>query len=146
MGFKELVKNINNAEGIRESMRMSYDKHRRQAQSSQISARDTSPAQCGLYGALSTRYQADGLNPPEVTVWAELAPFLGLPDADGRESLAEYIVFREKPGEARVDDLRKKVNEGLNVAQRDVMVMAAMAVEQGVAWGQFLDRPRGNAE
>ncbi|UCC31575.1 MAG: hypothetical protein JSU86_04710 [Phycisphaerales bacterium] len=140
MGFWDLLKNINNAEGIRESMRMSYDKHYNQAQSGQGSAPDTTPAQYALYGALASRYQVDGLNPPEMTVWAELAPFLALSRAEGREYLAEYIVYREKPADAKVNVLRKKVSEGLRAAEGEVKVMAAMAVEQGVAWGQLVDK------
>lgn len=141
MGLWDVIKNLNNADGVREAMRMSYDKHLRKAQAGEISAPGSSLAQFALYGALATRYQASGLNPPEQTVWAELTPFMGLGDADGREYLAEYVVYRERPVEARTVPLRRKINEGLRAANTEVKAMAAVALMQGVAWGRLLDEP-----
>jgi hypothetical protein len=108
MGLLDMLKNLNNAEGIRESMRVSYDKHLRKAHSGAIGAPDTTPAHCALYGALGTRYMSRGRLAAEPMVWAELAPFLALHDSDAREILAEYVVYCEKPTEARVDVLRAK--------------------------------------
>lgn len=138
MGLLNMLMNLNNAEGIRESMRMSYDKHLGKAHSGAIGAPDTPPAHCALYGALGTRYQAGGRVPPELKLWAELAPFLGLGESDARESLAEYVVYCEKPGEARVDALRTKVNEGLRRANKEVRMMAFMALQHDVAWACLL--------
>ena len=139
MTFWNMLKNLNNAEGIRESMRMSYDKHLKKAQSGAMSAPDTTPGQFALYGALATRYQTAGTSPPEPILWAELAPFLALCDSDARESLAEYVAYCEKPGEARVDALRTKVNEGLRRANKEQRMMAFMGLQQPVAWARLLD-------
>lgn len=139
MGVSDMSKNSNNADDIREAMRMSYDKHYKLAESGQIAAPDTSAAHCALYGALATRYQTAGQAPAETLLWAELAPFLGLSDADGREYLAEYIVYRESPGQAKEQDLRAKVNDSLKAADSEVQSMAAIALLQEVAWGQLVD-------
>ena len=139
MGLLDMLKNLNNAEGIREAMRMSYDKHLKKAYSGAISAPDTTPAQSALYGALGTRYLARGQVVPEVQLWKELIPFLALRDSDARESLAEYVVYCEKPAEARVDVLRAKINEGLRRANKEVRIMAFTAMQQGVAWTRLLE-------
>jgi len=141
MGLLNMLKNLNNAEGIRESMRMSYDKHLRKAHSGAIAAPDTTPAHCALYGALGTRYMSEGRLPPESILWGELAPFLALRESDAREYLAEYVVYCEKPAEARVDVLRAKVNEGLRRANREVRMMAFMALQHEVAWARLLEQP-----
>lgn len=113
--------------------------HYNAAQSGKISAPDTSAAQSSLYGALAAWYVAAGVKRPEQIIWAELVPFLGLSERDGRDYLAEYIVYRERHEEARVEALRKKVNAGLKAADKERKVVAAAMAESGVGWEQLLD-------
>jgi hypothetical protein len=100
MRFWYLMKNRNNAEGIREAMRMSYDKHLNLAIEGKMhSFTPTPPEWLPLYGALSTRYVVRGVPIDNVIaeqlIWADLLPFLYLEQDIAREALAEYVVYKE---------------------------------------------------
>ncbi|NOT00228.1 MAG: hypothetical protein HOP29_06330 [Phycisphaerales bacterium] len=129
---------VDEAESIRDTMKKTYDNHRRKAESGELSAPDSKPHELALYGALATRYQSGGMDPPEIIVWQELAPFLGLSDDEARDSLAEYVVFRERPIDAKVRVLSEKISQGITALDVTARTMAAMAVEQKVAWGRLL--------
>ena len=113
MGWFKLLLNGNNAEGCREAMRMSYKKHLRLALRG-IAPSCDSPHHIGLYGALCTRHMTYGMHispSMEPELWAELAPFLLMSETDAVESLAEYVVYKELPREAKVPWLRKIIND-----------------------------------
>ena len=57
------------ADGCREAMRKSYEKHVRLARQGKSPSTD-SPHSVGLYGALGTRYIARGTPVVEVAIWA----------------------------------------------------------------------------
>lgn len=129
---------VDEAESIRGTMKKTYDNHRRKAELGELSAPDSKPHELALYGALATRYQSAGMDPPEIIVWQELAPFLGLSDDEARDSLAEYVVYRERPIDAKVRVLAEKIGQGITALDATARTMAAMAVQQKVAWGQLL--------
>ena len=115
MGFWNLLKNLGYPEGIREAMRMSYDKHYRLALGGQIVQGDVEPLHAALFGAMASRYQLSGVPHSamtEVLIWAELGPFLWLDGPTAREAIAEYVVYKERPSEARIAWLEAVVRRG----------------------------------
>lgn len=105
MGFLKFVRNINNAEGAREVIRLSYLKHYRLADQAGIE-----PHSAGLFGALGARRKAGGKFRGEPHLWAEVAPFVVMPPEIGREALVEYVVCLERPAEGRIGWLRDQIN------------------------------------
>ena len=105
MGFFKKI--FGGADGIRETMRESYEKHRQAAPRGE----DTFPPhEFGLFGALGTRYMSRRESPAEMVVWAELAPFLLMDEAEAVEVLAEYAVYRESVNDSRFDWLSDRIN------------------------------------
>ena len=150
--FWDLMKNINNAEGIREAMRMSYDKHLRLATKGKIDfLTATTPHQCALYGALGARYMVSGVpidNPiAQSLIWADLLPFLHLNQETAREALAEYVVYKEMPKEAKISWLTTLVKQGCALGkgehQEEYNTFMAVARANGVVWLLLLEG-RGN--
>lgn len=128
------------AEGCREAMRESYQKHFQLAQAGQISFFDQSPHSLGLYGALGSRYRAWGRPINEAIIWSELTPFLLMGQSGGIEALAEYAVFQERPNEARTGWLRDRINVALRSCHDDsLMAAAALALMNRVAWCALLE-------
>lgn len=112
MGLWNLLKNANNPEGIREAMRMAYDKHYRLALEGRIGQGDVDPHHAALFGALASRLQVSGVTPNELMVWVEAGPFLWLDKQTGREGIAEYVVYIERPADARLEWLTTVVRQG----------------------------------
>lgn len=115
MGYWNLLKNLNNPEGIREAMRMSYDKHYRLALEGRIGQGDIDPLHAALLGAMLSRFRLSGVpnnQLVQVLVWADLGPFLWLDQATAREAVAEYVVYKERPADARIAWLEAVVRQG----------------------------------
>lgn len=132
-------------DGWREAMRESYEKHLRLARAGKIPATD-GPHAAALYGALGSRYRAEGIDLSEILVWADLAPFLMMRDSDGIEALTEYVVFRERPNEARTSWLRDMVNTALRTPlppDHTYRKMAALGMMNRVHWVSLLDSDTG---
>lgn len=136
MSFWDVL--IGNAKGVRETMQRSYERHLRRAQSGAFRAPDYTPHQMALYDTLATRYQAAGQSPSPPTLCAELAPFFGLPNAEGCEALAEYVVYCEQPGEANVTALRRQINSGIRKLGHVHRKMACVGAQMGVPWASML--------
>lgn len=136
MGF--WTKLFGGADGCREAMRESYDKHVRVARQEGTEA--SSPHVAGLYGTLGTRYIARGMPVTEVILWGELAPFLVMKEAEAVEALAEYVVFQERPKDARVTWLKEALNSALRSC-RDTSrtAMAVAGLINQVAWCALLE-------
>lgn len=122
MGFWHQFKNINNAEGIRETMRMSYDKHFKLAMNGKIPlSAGTTPHLAALYGALGSRFVVSGVPVDnavaEILIWADLLPFLYLDQQIAREALAEYVVWKEMPKDAKISWLTTVVQKGCQVGK-----------------------------
>lgn len=142
MGFWKMLANLNNADGVREAMRTSYAKHVRVAKSGQCPSDGTTPHQAGLYGALGTRHQAHGRQAVEVMLWAELAPFLALSPNDALDCLCEYVVYQERPSEARVSWLRQTLDRAARSLQSDDQLSVAyLAGVNECPWIEILSPP-----
>jgi len=126
------------AAGIRESMRESYAKHYRMA--SRGIGTDETPHVAGLYGALGSRYKVSGRNIPEPQLFAELVPFLWMPEAQAIDMLAEYIVLQELPQQANTRLLSEAINIALHSLDEDRLMMATAALINGAPWCLLLDR------
>lgn len=131
------TKLLGGAEGCREAMRESYEKHVRKAKQERI--KESPPHEAGLHGALATRYLARGTPAKEILLWGELAPFLAMKEAEAVEALAEYIVFQERPKEARVAWLKEAINSALcSCSANSRIALAAGGLINQVAWGALL--------
>lgn len=135
------------AEGIRQAMRRSYEKHRAMAENGQAPISEA-PHHLALFGALGTRYKVRGLLPrqglPDMILWPELSPFLLMPEAQAVEALAEYVVWQECRDQARVDWLREAVSRALRQRPDQDLIsfreIAADAFLNAVAWRELLER------
>lgn len=125
-------------QGIRDAMTKSYLKHLGLARD-KGAACGTTPHEAGFYGALGTRYLVGFTPVDEVTIWMELMPFIKLEPSVGIEALAEYVVYKENPGQARTEWLAEVVNRGLELQdaeERENLVMVAQA--KGFAWANLV--------
>ncbi len=140
MGWLKMLVNLNNAEGIREAMRMSYEKHVRNSRATNRACDDLDHHYAGLCGALGSRFYARGLRVPEMAVLASVAPFLAMSREDGVEALAEYVVLQERPGEARRAWLSCAVNRALRATNDEVVSgFVIRGLAQAVQWSQLLE-------
>lgn len=140
MGFLKGL--FGGADGIRKAMSDSYHRHVILATEGRIPPPVTpdSPHIIDLYGALGTRYRARFRPISEVALWTELAPFLSMNEADAVEALAEYMVYKEMPDEARVEWLKDRVNVSLQTSDDDARkAAAAHGLMNKVAWSLLLD-------
>lgn len=140
MGWFHFLRNANNAEGAREAIRLSHAKHRRLAAAQPPSG--TSPHKAGLYGALGTRYLTRGQRVPEVVLWAELTPFMLMPEDRAVEALAEYVIYQERSADANVPWLTAVINDALRRAapsEESPRVMAPVAMINRVSWCALLE-------
>ena len=129
------------ADGCREAMRESYAKHVQMARQGKIAMGDTdSPHVIGLYGALGSRYRVRGLPVIETLIWGELAPFLAMKEQQAIEALAEYVLFQERPSDARVAWLKGQVNMALRSCNDGTWLgMAAFGLDNQVPWCSLLE-------
>jgi tetratricopeptide (TPR) repeat protein len=142
MKWIKLLWNINNPEGCRQAVRISYQRHLRVARARSKPGDNLSPHHFGLYGALSARYKKRGLPVTEGIIRAELIPFLLMSEPDASEALAEYVVYREYAYEADVRWLSKLINEALRTASSLEELLRTKIPEDAicqVAWRDLLD-------
>jgi len=129
MGF--LKRLFGGPAGTRETIRESYEEHRRTSGSSG----SHSPHELGLYGALSEWYRNAHAPRPDIQIWTELVPFLLMDEAEAVEALAEILVLEELPLEARNvwlgERIRWAIRERLPGAAESLRGGAARAVRQG---------------
>ena len=114
-------------QGIRDAMTKSYHRHVAEF-TGKVLPDETSLHQMGLYGALGTRYMAGFQSVLEVVLWAELTPFVNLNPNDGLAALAEYVVYRETPLDAKREWLSGQIKKGLSVLadeEREAIQIAA---------------------
>lgn len=137
MGWWKLITNAGSAEGIREAMRMSFDKHVRQAEQGRIGG---PPLHAGLYGALATRMMMRQLPSDEASLVPEIAPFMKLDQAEAREAIAEYAVLQECPQEARKLWLADVVKRGSRRAgtEREYQAVFCVARIRQLVWTGLL--------
>jgi len=148
----KILKNFGNAEGQRESMRYSYEKHLKGALKGKISIDGLRPHQVALWGALAERYEIDGFKvntanffqtiSNQQMVLAELLPFLYLHEDEAREALVEYVVYKEYPKDARISWLTNVVQKGHKITkEKDDLYDEMMKVSKGmgVAWLSLLE-------
>ena len=142
MSLSRMMRNLFNAEGIREAMRVSYKKHFDNADKHVSIESDRHRHGIGLYGALASRYQAKLAGKEEVVIQGEIAPFLCMERELGIAALAEYVVFQERPSEARVDWLKENLNEALCAAPQgddDPRALALIGMVNNVPWCPLLE-------
>jgi len=152
MGFWHQLKNINNAEGIRETMRMSYSKHLKLAKRGDIPIHDTTPHKIALWGAMGSRFRVSGVPVDnvlaEAIIWADILPFLYLDEKIACEALAEYVVYKEMPKNANISWLTIIVQQGCKIGEtqhyEQYDALSAIAEANNVVWRLLLEG-RGNA-
>jgi len=135
MGMLKFLRNIGSVERTRESIRISYEKHLAGAADA---CGDLDPHSVGLYGALATRSRLMGRPGSEVEIWADLAPFLGMAPGQAIEALAEYVVYLERPIEARGAWLRTLINDALGTTGPHLQ-LAALGIANRGPWATWLD-------
>lgn len=146
MGFLKMFFNVFNAEGIRETMRMSYRKHMKGASSAGFEPEEHHFS--SIYGALVTRYRLSGQAVNEISHMGEISPFLCMDPTVAVEALAEYVVAIEKPSQAKIDWLQMLINASLcNPARGEAGIeaqkMAATSmfgVENSYHWINWLSQ------
>lgn len=126
MGSWDQLKNINNAEGIREIVRQSYDEHFNLvvklglAQTASKVGGDPlseTTQHFALFNVMEAYYFVSGLDNAEKSIWAELLPFLYLDKQTVREALAEYFVYKAMPMDANIPWLETVVQRGCELTK-----------------------------
>jgi len=157
MGFWHKLKNINNAEGIREIVCWSYDesfnlvvKSGVAQPASKVSGDTLSETtrHFALFGVMEKYFFASGVENVKRSIWAELLPFLYLDKQTGREALAEYVVYKEMPKDAKISWLETVVLRGCELAKSKNAKKAynawmPVAKTNGAVWLLLLEG-RGN--
>ena len=138
MGFLKALLNANNAEGIREAMRIAYRGHRKKP-----GLPNELPAhQRGLVGAMGTRMQVNGLPITPTSIWLEIAPFAMIADEEvAAEALAEYAVYVERTVDAKIEGLKAAINEAFRRGEGSLEIRRLMAspLAQERRWYALLD-------
>jgi hypothetical protein len=111
MGLFQTVQGFFHREGPREFVRRSYAEH---CVHSSLPA-GTPPHRAGLYGALADSYLQRGNPARELVLWAELTPFLLMPEEIACTALAEYVVYQVEPKNAQVAWLTQVISAALRV-------------------------------
>lgn len=138
MGLLQTLYRSSGPKDPRNAIRRSYNEHRFHS----YLPPGTSPHQAGLYGALRARYIARGQSVSEMSLWAELAPFVIMAEGTGCEALAEYVIYQEEPAQANVSWLTKIISASLRVpslSQDSSRRMASLAMMKSVAWCNLLE-------
>lgn len=138
MGILQSLYRSSGPEDPRDAIRMSYNEHRFRSSLPQ----GTSPHRAGLYGALRARYLARGQSVSEMTLWAELAPFLLMAEGTGCEALAEYVIYQEDPAQANVSWLTKILSASLRPSihsQDSSRTMLSLAMMKNLLWCSLLE-------
>jgi hypothetical protein len=143
MGLLRIIIKLLGAEGCRGAMRLSYIKHLRGANQG-IGPKDgTPPYWVGLYGALASRYKSYGVSVSQREIWQELVPFLLMTEQEAPQALAEYVLYKERPNEARVPWLQNLLNNALrrlpSSDDSSKKIFASLAYHNMVLFN-FLDR------
>ncbi len=143
----------------RETMRESYEKHAKLARQSGAdflhasglygamgsmvpeTAGINSPHSFGLYGALGCAYEAQGWRAVKMEVlWGELAPFLTMKEAEAIDAIAEYVILRAWPSEARREQMSSLINNALRANYDSPLIgLAVVGIVNRVYWCRLLD-------
>lgn len=129
MGLLKMMLNANNAEGIREAMRMAYRKHCKHA-TQYRSPEGTNPHQAGLFGAMASRMAVNNLPVTEQSVWLEVLPFMLIEDEENSaEALAEYAVYVERTVDTKIEGLKETLNGAFRRAPEGSEFLTVAAIE-----------------
>ena len=136
------LKGLWGPEAGRKAMRSSYDKHYKLAL-----ANNLEPIACGLYGALASRYKLRSRFISEQVHMVEISPFAMMRPDEGRDHLADYVLFQEIPNEIDFAKLRTAINVALRQRQGDIstdaynLLVASIPYLQGsgIQWFSWLD-------
>jgi hypothetical protein len=135
MGF--FNKLVNNADGIREQVVESYEggaKHARQTGTE-------NPHLFGLYSAIHRCYSLRKWHIDDETLRGELAPFVGIGGGNAVSALAEYMVWQERPLDAREEWLRQLINTATRgLSAFDLIEFGVVASTGKFSWTRLLDR------
>ncbi len=141
MGFLKMMLNAGNADGIRESMRMSYKRSRKQAERGDLPL-DFGPHVSGLLGAMGSRMAVNNIPVTPVVLWHEVAPFALIRDEEvAVEALAEYAVYVERTVDTKLAGLRESLNLWIRSTPDDeeLMKMVTNPVAESCRWWGLLE-------
>lgn len=138
MGFLQTLYRSSDPVDPRDVVRRSYNEHRFHSPLPP----GTSPHRAGLYGALRASYIARGQSVSEMSLWAELAPFLLMQESTACEVLVEYVIYQETPTQACSSWLTKILSASLRPfvrAQDYPPTMIPLALIMNVGWYNLLE-------
>ena len=135
-----LKKLFGGADGIRETMRESYDQHVLFGRLAKHTpgVENVSPHHAGLYGALGTRYLIRRHSISERDLWLELAPFFAMEEQESVEALVEYAIYQERPKDAGIGRLAFLINSALCACKDEIKVQVAVASRRAPSWVSLL--------
>jgi hypothetical protein len=144
MNFLKKIIRLGTADGTKDAVLASYQRHRTLAERGEIPlAAEMTPHIAGLFGALANRRRMLGNKRHEHLILAELVPFLLMPEPESQKVLAEYIAFQEHDARSEEESLRAKINESLRTlpnAKEDWRAAATIAInDPSILWTSFLD-------
>jgi hypothetical protein len=117
MGFFKLFTNLQNENGIREAMKLSYKRVAKTLD-------ENIPVklfQNAMYNALGTRYLVNGININEPQLWMELRPFISIDNQkDALDLLCEYVIYKELPSKCDCDKLKRLLNNAIEEMDKEM--------------------------
>lgn len=143
MGILKVLLNANNATGIREAMRIAYKKASKHNFLFDVS---DEMHRNGLFAALATRYLTYGVNINEIAITIELAPFYAMDSQEmAIDALSEYIVYKEKPIEARIDGLKVALKGAIDgCSDSSIKMLIDMGIKANCPWIKIIDVTSSN--
>lgn len=128
------TKLFGSADRTREVMRDLYAKHLRMAQQGEMKVANIDDAHyIALYTALWITYcEKSGSQVPEDLILAEIVPFRVMKNKQQAiEALAEYVVYVERPSDARTEWLKGHINSAMQSYGDDWPDIALMGGTSG---------------
>lgn len=142
MGWNKLLKNADNADGCRESVKMSYNRHYKGALRGEGPPGED-PHFIALASALKVRRKLVGNYSCEAKIIIEIIPFLLMEKQKSIKMLAEYFLCEEKPDEANFELTKKEINDAfmkIDSSEEGLTCLAYEAIELNpdITWIDWL--------
>ena len=140
MGIISILLKGNSAEGTREAMKLCYKKASGHKFITEI---QQEKHKYGMMMALKSRYMTFGKNVSEELLAIELSPFILIKSQEiAIDALCEYIVYKEKTIDAKIEGLKNVLNRTIKESRNEPwynVVAACTQYGDKIPWMQLLE-------
>lgn len=148
MGWLRVLMNLHRSDGMREVIRLSYDKVRRGAAAGTIRIPDGMTAHQYALASALTKSDQRAKQLPEPLLHGEISPFCLMPlEEMAVKALAEYVLFRQSRRDVQVDWLSRAMSEAVTYHLDQVGPAIGTFIILGyfgnAPWRMLIDSPAG---